>query len=352
MEERRSSRSRFVLYTVILAVGWTASLAATVWIVQSDAWDLGYVEGAAAGKKKCLNYLAPEPNHISRVPVFIFDRFDVPWNLLAQNLDEPGLKGKSIDREVLGSFSVPGMATTTDISRLSWTHESVVFPGPGDYYLRTSLGSFKILILAPSADSMDRILATARFVTRNHVPGMYDERAFLPNPETYRYVRPDRLMRKLFVSDQPLLIHCYHATVILNYLLSLQGIEAQQVQLLSERGVGHVVSQVEAPDLGKPILVDVHWGFIPQDETGLYLSPREVFELVRSGRGDRLDAYSLGHHPVFREEYGLGSRYVGPITWTPEKTTDRTFVSADEYPARLAKHFHRYFLSEENRSVP
>ena len=94
-------------------------------------------------------------DHIGEEPVFIFSSKEVLWKELAPKLDD--IYGIGVKKQVLGSFPVPHNYGGTDISTIKSNSQKLIFPEYGRYYLHTTIGFFKILLLDPQASQDEKI---------------------------------------------------------------------------------------------------------------------------------------------------------------------------------------------------
>ena len=165
---------------------------------------------------------ARSPDPFPERPVFIFARDVVTWDELVPNLE--ATYGR-VPREVLDTFPVPGNFAGTDLDLVSWDSERIRFVEPGEYYLHTRVGFFKILIL-PEGDD-EQVLAIARFVTRNSSTARPTPARSSPTSGTTP--SPPTAARTLFASDQ-LRLHCGYLSMFLGHLLGGRA-TARLVQL-------------------------------------------------------------------------------------------------------------------------
>ncbi len=259
---------------------------------------------------------------------FIFDTVEVSWNNLAENFDEVVNKPLGypkffdIKKKVFvgSSFPIPGNYKGSDNAHITYNDESINFGRPGEYYIRTSLGSFKVLILDNSKTKDEQALSIGSFVSRNSLNCFADAYKIRPYPQSYNYHRPDKLLKKFFSSDQPIALHCGGMADFLNHILWKKGYRVQRVHIGT-----HVVSHVFFPDKKKWVMIDADDGFIIQDDKEKYLSIEEIINT-----DSELHLVDIGGKKALKDGYSLYI-YTPEFTWTVDKMEDRPLLEEERY---------------------
>lgn len=304
----------------------------------------GYQAGLLRGTELARSSIDP----LSETPFFIFEKPQVLWATLAPHLEVAFPAGMKIEKRVVATFPIPGNYDGSDISKVVFDAEQLSFPGPGEYYLRTTVGCFKILILDPAASQDDRILAMARFVARNIVHSKADAGEIQPHYNYYPYHRPDRLLKKFFATDQPLKLHCGHAAEFLNYILSREGIQVHRIHLHNSEKPpkGHLVSEAFFPGLAKWGMLDPDYGAFAVDKNGRILSIKEVAELTRADLSG-VTSVDMAGKCRLKGDYNTVP-YCPDFSWTPDKSATR-MVENDAYRKVLRDYTHEYGILEYDR---
>jgi hypothetical protein len=265
-------------------------------------------------------------NPVGLSPLLVFDEPTVAWDDLAPFGREafPTLSR----REIVGTFPVPGSIGGSGLEAISATTTAITFPGPGAYYLYTTIGTFKILVVARGERHLDRILSVARFLAANSVHSRADSQLIQP---IYggQEISPKGLLYTLFATGQPLKLHCGDVADFLCWLLAQLGYCTRIVLLRSERTHGHVVSEVIDPDTGREFMIDCNKGFAVADRmTGEFLPIASIARRFRENPSD-LVFVDLGACCFLMPRYN-NPVYQGPFTWTPDKSRPKD-PSSDWY---------------------
>lgn len=274
-------------------------------------------EAYRAGMTQGIEYACTTLDPIAREPFLIFDELTIPWARLVPGLalaygpEKDPAKPWTVPA-VCGTFPVNGQPTPA--GEVKSEGESLRFRKPGEYYLRTTVGDFRLLLLDTHAKRDDHAMAIAAFVARNMVSSMSDARKIQPNYGYYEYHRPDKALRKLFASDQPLGFQCGYAAEFLNFVLDRRGFQVRRIWLRTEKGGAHFISQVFLPDRGKWAAVDPMYGAILTSRQGDPLSIEEVAKLLRQQPGEVVVKDIAGKRWL-KSPYG---NFMHEFTWTPD----------------------------------
>jgi hypothetical protein len=300
------------------------------------------------GIEKGIAYTKTSLDPLGDNPLLVFQSTTLSWTDLAPNLDQ-ALVGhlKDTPLQVVGTFPVPGRYEGSDIAGIRVDRERLTFPRHGEYYLRTTIGNLKLLLLDPKEPADGHALAVARFVSRNCVHSLADERLIVPNKFYYDYHRPDKALPKLFLSDQPLALHCGYVVDVLNYVLRKAGFDVQRVQLLAEGGSqGHLVGQVYLPAAKKWAMIDPDYGAIVRDRAGRWLSVQEIAEAARRGNVSEVFVVDIGNKRWLKDDYNLPSHFMSPFTWRVDTMTDHRTIQEDQYRGMMRQYTHEIWLYE------
>ena len=343
--QRKSSVSRLLL---VLTLALTAGFGFVSW----KAW--GY-RGECYRREKLLQ---EERNRIvqkgidlgirrtkrtidplSTRPFLIFTEPEVSWDALAPNL---ALDYGNVEKKILATFPVPGAYSGSDLAEVDCDERAIRFPGPGEYYLHTTIGFFKVLILDSATPDDEKILAVAALVSKNCVHAMAHARKIQPNVAYYRYHRPDHLLADFFSTDQPLKFHCGYAVEFLCLLLRNAGYRVQRVQLFTEgQKKGHIVAHAFFPDQNSFGMIDPDYGAIVLDEQGTVLSVAEIAVRVRK-QPDGLRVKDIGQKHWLKSIFNTA--HPVDFAWSPAKHSDIRCVQPEEYLKILEDYTAEYWL--------
>ncbi len=247
----------------------------------------------------------------SSQPMLVFETKKVDWMNLAPNLDflllsedNSSIMDASLHKkEIVATFPVPGQYEGSDFSKIAVNNDCLLFPDYGDYYLRTTVGDFKILLLDPSCSKEDQLVEIFTFCAKNMIHSTTDTPFILPHPKA-RYFRPDLLLPQFFLSDQPLKMVCGYQVLFTSYILRELGYDIEYVALKDAK---HIVMQAKAPESDKWIFFDPNYGIMARDKKMkayldihqfarlLHTNPESI-EFQNVGNGyNLLPAYNCGY---------------------------------------------------------
>ena len=297
-----------------------------------------------SGVNRGLEYACTTLDPIAKEPFLIFDELTVPWSSLV-----PGLTlAYGPERDPVRPWTVPAICGTFPINgqpppagEIKCGGENLRFSKPGEYYLRTTVGDFKLLLLDPRATRDDHAVAIAAFVARNTVASMADARRIQPNYGYFEYHRPDKALRKFFASDQPLGFQCGYAAEFLNFVLHRRQFRVRRVQLCTEKGPAHIVSEVFLPDSQRWLAVDPMYGVVFVNREGVLLSVKEAAKLLRE-RPDEVCVRDMAGKRWLKSPFG---NFMHEFTWTPA-LLDAPCVEPAKYLAVLRELTVEYWYVE------
>lgn len=221
---------------------------------------------------------------------------------------------------VLGTFSTPGQIAPALVNGIHFEPKEVHFDNFGEYYFTSQIGAFKVLILDPNLNLGEKILKIFGFVTKNCVHSLADYWKYqvrgINQPFDF-----SSLARKLFFSDQPLMLHCGGASEFLITIFHHYGIEARLVHMLRGEGLdGHVV--VEALDRSKQkwIYLDPDYGVALQREDE-FLSVDDLVKCIAQ-ENPLFSVVDFGKKFWLKPEYNFPLKFVGDCSWMPAINSD------------------------------
>ena len=271
-------------------------------------------------------------------PFFIFSTPKITWSQLVPNLEEQfGVR----EKKILGTFDIPGQGPRGDVSLIEFDQKTLRFPSPGEYYLHTNVGFFKILILSGSVDDHHNLIDVARFVSGNCVHSLADWRKVFPIYQG-SYWTTDQLLKPFFASDQPLKVMCGGSARILALVFSRLGCKTQLVHLEHQDGPGHFVIHVYAKDLQKYFMVDADYGAIVLESQGVPLSIQEIAIAVRQQRSD-LTVLNVGQKSWLKSIYNP-QEPAPQFAWSPDKMSEKRCVDQPKYVDLMHAYTYRYAL--------
>jgi hypothetical protein len=338
---------RHSLLLVALAV--IVALSASFWSYRKRSKQrLADVEQQAAqayesGVTQGLQYACTTLDPIAEKPFFIFDELAISWATLVPHLNV--LYGAEKDPTkpwtvpaVCGTFPINGQRPPS--GEVKSEGGNLFFSRPGEYYLRTTVGDFKLLILDRRAKRDDQAMAIAAFVAKNTVPSMADARKIQPNYRYYPYHRPDKALRKFFATDQPLGFQCGYAAEFLNFVLHKMDFQVRRIQLRTEEGAGHIISEVFLPECRKWAAIDPMYGAAITNREGVPISVEEIAKLARE-RPDEITVQDIAHKRWLKWPYG---NFMHEFTWTPDLLAGPCVDPAKYHEAIRNYSFECYFI--------
>lgn len=215
---------------------------------------------------------------------------------------------------------------------------SFVFDRFGGHGVDSSYGIFRCLILDPSAGRDQRALEIFRFVAENTVHTCVDKAIILPWAKRTRYVRPDLLLSKLFLSDQPLGLHCDHASQVTAYLLHLSGYRVREVSVVDPAtDSGHVVMEVFLPEQARWVMLDPDFGVVVTHRGGMMLGTAEI--IAYADRERDLEVRRIVDKQWASDGFDVAEAFSGHLSWTPGASVNRPTVEGDSYYRMMDRFF-------------
>jgi hypothetical protein len=274
-------------------------------------------------------------------PFFIFKKRDIDWHALAPLLVENYGIESDQNKKILDSFPIAGDYKPMDIYDIQYDQKTIHFPKPGEYYLHTTVGYFKILILDPQAKKDDQIISLFRFISRNIVHSLAD--APLINPifnKEHKFGK--NCYQPFFASDQPLKLHCGYASEFTETILRQLGYQVQRVHLQTHDNQGHLVVQVFFPDQNSYGMIDPDYGAMVRDETGKILSVPEIAKRIQTD-GDKLKMIDVANKCWLKQKYNNTPQPTPNFAWSVDKmSTSSTMKNYRDILSRYSDHYALY----------
>ena len=283
---------------------------------------------------------SPVPSLLLTAPCYIFDQLEIPASSIFPRLatiPSSWLPQKPIRiANVGGTLAALGLPSFhegegRDVGRF-------VFPRFGGYRINCSFGVFKCLLLDPAMDDDQRAIEIFRFATENIVHSNIDRATIVPWARRSRHIRPDLLLQKLFLSDQPLGLHCDNAAEITAYLLHLNRYKVRGISLVDETETGHVVLEVLLPGRGKWIMLDPDFGVIITDRDGVALGTEEIVAGLRQKRDLIVDCVVEKRWAT--GEFNVGNAYTGQIAFLSNAHMSGATVRDGSYNKMMERYYH------------
>lgn len=218
---------------------------------------------------------------------------------------------------LLGTFPVPGNTTQTSIPAARLADGAFQFDDFGEFYFYSQVGAFKLLITDPVQSRQHLILDLFKFVSRNSVHSCADSWKYLVTGINKSFDFSS-LVRKLFYSDQPLMLQCSGISEFLIALLHYYDVEARLVHLLRGENLdGHVVVEAFDSEAQRWIYLDADYGVVLKDANNRLLSADDVFDFV--SRDDlSFSVVDCGTKFWLRPDRNFPLKFVADATWTPQ----------------------------------
>lgn len=231
---------------------------------------------------------------------------------------------------LLGTFPIPGNTTQSSIPRAQVSNGAIQFGEFGEFYFYSQIGAFKLLITDPAHSRQQLILDLFRFVARNSVHSCADNWKYQLNGIN-KFFDVSSLVRKLFFSDQPLMLHCSGISEFLIALLHYHGIEARLVHLLRGENLdGHMVVEAFDNETQRWIFLDPDYGVVLTDSDDRLLSAEDVFNFV--SRDDlSFSVVDYGTKCWLRPDRNFPLKFVADATWTPQDNDAARCGEVDRY---------------------
>lgn len=238
------------------------------------------------------------------------------------------------------TFSVPGDPDGSNIETIETTEQGLFLP-PGEHYLISSRGCFKVLVLSDDVGLFKACLAIGRFVSRNSVHSCLDHWKAAPREHNLP-LKLQPLRQKFYYSDQPLGLQCGELADFLAGEILLYGGKVRRVWAMDpEKKSGHIVVEVFAEETGDWVMVDPDFGVVLSDATGCNLSVQEISNRSRDGTLHSVTIDNIGNKHGIRPEFYFGPDFVGDCTWTPRMCSDVSMADRQHYLSRVVGPFFK-----------
>jgi hypothetical protein len=239
------------------------------------------------------------------------------------------------------TFPVPGNTDGSNVEAIETTEQGLLLP-PGEHYLISSRGCFKILVLESDVGRFEASLAIGRFVARNSVHSCLDHWRAAPRERNFP-LNLQPLRQKFYYSDQPLGLECGELADFLAGEILLYGGQARRVWVMDpEKKAGHIVVEVFEEETAKWVMVDPDFGVVLADADGRLLSVQEISNRSRDGSLHSVTIDNIGNKYGIRPEFYFGPDFVGDCAWTPRMCGDVSLADRQHY---LSQVVGRYFKS-------
>lgn len=283
-------------------------------------------------------------DHIGSKPFYIFTDNKVPWQALAPRLND--IYGDQVNKKIIGTFPVPHNYKGTDTTNIKTDNENIYFPSYGPFYLHTTVGYFKILLLDPETSEDEKILAIGSFVAGNSVHSLADARKIYPHYKGGPFTT-DRLLKTFFAGNQPLKLHCEYISGFLALVLSQLNYRVELVQLhTQDKKNGHIVMQVFLPEKNKLVMIDPDYGAIARDKSGNILSIQKIAVLLRE-KPDAVFIEDIGNKTWVQDIYDHAEP-MPDFSWTPDKSGNVKTAEKESYRQMMKEFTAEYWLHNRN----
>lgn len=323
---------------MLVCVLLTAGISLTSW--KAISYRARLIDLESSLSKAQADGITYRSDHIGEKPFYIFLDKEVKWRELAPHLER--IYGLQVEKAVVGTFPVPHDYDGTDITGIKSDSETIFFPRYGGFYLHTTIGFFKILLIDPQLSDDEKIISIASFVSGNAVHSMADARKICPIFGRAVYTT-DRLLKTFFASDQPLKLHCGDIARFLVLLLSEKGYRVQIIALKThDRKKSHIVMQAFLPVANKFAMIDPDYGAIIRDESQHILSIQEIATKVRKKKNSIL-VEDIGNKTWLKSKYNAPEPMAN-FAWTPDKSGEINAVRKHHYLQVLKDYTAVYFI--------
>lgn len=278
---------------------------------------------------------SPVPRQLRRTPYYIFEGRDIGIETVLPRLSRvppTWLPPKPIRIGTFAAASSKPQSSGPPSLREGPEPGSgkLAFDRFGGHHVDSGYGVFKCLLLDPASNRDQRALEIFRFAAANIVHSCVDKATILPWATRTSYVRPDLLLTKLFLSDQPLALHCDHASQVTAYLLHLGGYRVREI-LMTDPAVnsGHVVVEVFLPEQRRWVMLDPDFGVLVTDQTGSLLDTAELMACTDRKRDLVVDR--VVEKRWASGNFDVGEAFSGQLGWSPASSSGSSTVHGGSY---------------------
>ncbi|AIL12987.1 hypothetical protein IM40_04885 [Candidatus Paracaedimonas acanthamoebae] len=273
---------------------------------------------------------------IPNEPFFIFTNKIVSWENLVPHL-KLIYPNDNIEKNIFGTFATPGDYKGTDITAIKCDNQKIYFSSFGEYYLHTSLGPFKILLLDPTQSKDSQILSVASFVAKNCVHSMANAQAIQPFPHI-KTLAPGGLLKKLFTTDQPLKLYCFHVVEFLRFVLERLEYKTQKVYIFFKNKGSHRIMHVFLPKQNSYGMIDPDYGVIVRSKEGNVLSIQQILEAIKINP-DSIIIENIGNKSWLKGLYNPGIA-MRDFAWSVDKMEKGKTYTKESYIKMLSEIDH------------
>jgi hypothetical protein len=280
------------------------------------------------------------PTPYGQYPFFIFKEKDIEWKTLVPLLVEYYDIKSDQNKKILGSFPIAGDYKPMDISDINYDQKTIHFLNPGEYYLHTTVGYFKILIQDSQTKKDDQIISVFRFISRNIVHSLADAPLFDPIFNKELNLSKNGYL-PFFASDEPLKLHCGHASEFTETILRQLGYQVQRVHLQTFDNQGHIVVQVFFPNQNSYGMLDPDYGALVRDINGKILSVPEIAKRIKND-SEKLKIIDVANKSSLKRKYNTSPPRTPNFAWSVDKMSANSMTK--NYRNILLRHTDHYAL--------
>ena len=280
------------------------------------------------------------PKPTGQYPFFIFNKKDIDWETLVPFLVEYYDLESDQNKKILDSFPIAGDYKPMDISDINYDQKMIHFPNPGEYYLHTTVGYFKILIQDSQSKKDDQIISVFRFISRNIVHSLADAPLFDPIFNKGLNLAKNGY-QPFFASDEPLKLHCGHASEFTETVLRQLGYQVQRVHLQTFDNQGHIVVQVFFPNQNSYGMIDPDYGALVRDMNGKILSVSEIAKRIQND-SEKLEIINVANKCILKKKYNTIPQPTPDFAWSVDKMSTNSMLK--NYRNILLRYTDHYAL--------
>ena len=274
--------------------------------------------------------------------------------MLASNLDGKSVAPpKNFSISLNSCFKVPGSITNGINDELNLELASLneidgvdclTLSSPGELYINTNLGPLKILVVGNEI-SRCGWMQVASFLAKNIIHSHADRWLCYPDGLHDRFYWK-LLAKKLFYSDQPLMLHCSEAADFAAFVFHYIGVKVRKswVYNLQSRS-GHTLMEVYDDLLKKWVMLDIDYGVYLTDSDEIPLSTNEIRRKIDEDV-DLLTIRPLASKYWLRDEFNLTEHSRSSMSWNAGMNSARLTSDPEKYKIMLKKCFQGINLYE------
>ena len=254
----------------------------------------------------------------------IFETLAIPRAEL-EACGEPGAYFESVAKytsseyRIHGSFPTPAHLVRAKFD-IAFDSQFLNLHGHGEHCFYSDIGAFKILAVAPASTKAALIKEVFSFVARNSVHACSDHWSCYANGvgQIFDFTA---LARKLFFSDQPLMLHCGPLSEFTGALLKCLDVPSRVVHFLKpDMSEGHVVLEAFDDESGLWMMLDADYGVVVEGKDGALLSTAGIFDhLQRNDHSFKI--IDCGQKHWLEEKFDFSQRFTGPASWSSNSSS-------------------------------